>query len=141
MEFPLGLLLCHSHKSEAMAEDMMLILERVGIVQADIYRCANDTTNSSVKVGKLVLNTEDGGRCDFHVGELCALHSTGFKVRKHDNKVVDSNPCFVAFEKVVRSIVKFIMNGKSLTRYEKYKTFHKNRGKSTRKLYLPGSTR
>jgi hypothetical protein len=76
---PVGLELTDSKKFVELSEQILETLDTCGVKQEDLYKTANDTTNSSVKVGFLL--TREKGTCAMHTTSLLIGHATGILQR------------------------------------------------------------
>ena len=139
VKVPVGMLVCDDKNSKAVCAQTLSMLAACGIGKDDIYRAANDTTNSAVKVGRLL--SGENGTCSMHQVQLIITHATGRVTRKKNNKIVDS---FVECERIRKTsedCANWIMNRKSKGRYSDYCKNMTEKGRSSRKLIIPNSTR
>lgn len=139
VKVPVGMLVCNDKNSKAVCEQTLSMLAACGIGKDDIYRAANDTTNSAVKVGRLL--SGENGTCSMHQVQLIITHATGRVTRKKNNKIVDSFEECERIRKTSEDCANWIMNRKSKGRYSDYCKNMTEKGRSPRKLIIPNSTR
>ena len=66
------------------------ILAVFSISKQDLYCPINDTTNSALAAGRLIIGTKDNGGCGKHEAELIIKHATGQVVHCRNHSIVDS---------------------------------------------------
>jgi hypothetical protein len=137
---PIGLELTDSKKSVELSEQILEILDTCGVQQNNLYKSANDTTNSSVKVGFLL--TGEKGTCAMHTTSLLIGHATRILQRKGSGKVIDSFDRLQDLFKEVLEAASWLNNKKAKGRYLKYAKLMNQLGRKARKLVvMPNSTR
>jgi hypothetical protein len=125
MKVSVGLVECKDKKAIDVSAKTLDVLGRYGIVQSDLYRPVNDTTNSAKKAGQLIVGCADKGTCGMHQCELIMKHATGQVIRTRRNAVIDSFPEMESFRKKMRKFCSWMMEGKSKDRYMKYNDYLK----------------
>jgi hypothetical protein len=143
MKVSVGLVECKDKKANDVSAKTLDVLGRYGILQSDLYRPVNDTTNSAKKAGQLIVGCADKGTCGMHQCELIMKHATGQVVRSRRNVVVDSFPEMESFRKKMRKFCGWMMEGKSKDRYMKYNDYLKENvnAQGGLVLALPNDTR
>jgi hypothetical protein len=105
----------------------------------------NDTTNSALKAGRLIVGNDKSPNvlCGMHVVELIVGHAAGTLERTVNKVVVDSNKPCLQFSKRVRKCVKQFSDRKTKSKMEMYQEYCKtNMGFHTSlKIPLPNKTR
>ena len=76
-----GLVHIKGKRAVEVAQETLRVLSRIGVTQADLYRPVNDTTNSALLAGRLIVGCDDSGTCGMHVVELILKHGTGQIIR------------------------------------------------------------
>jgi hAT family C-terminal dimerisation region len=136
---PVGLKLTDSKKSVELSEQILEILNTCGVKQENLYTTANDTTNSSVKVGFLL--TGEKGTCTMPTTSLLIGHATGILQRSSAGQVSDS---FVRLQELFKEVLDaagWLNNKKAKGRYLRYARLMNQLGRKARKLVMPNSTR
>jgi hypothetical protein len=87
--FPVGLEVFQDKKAEPTANQTLKLLGLCGIKKQDIYRAANNTTNTSLAIGRLLTANGEQGTCAMHKIQLAIVHATGMVQRRDRGKVVD----------------------------------------------------
>jgi hypothetical protein len=87
---PHGLETCSDKKADATVEQAMDLLLLAGVEPADVFKAANDTTNTALKVCRMLTVGKENGTCAMHEVQLALVHAIGAKTRTKQNKVVDS---------------------------------------------------
>ena len=123
---PVGFVRAQGHAAVIVSQQAIACLARYEITPSDLYKPINDTTNSAVMAGRLIVgggiyHTIEGGTCGMHVAELASNHGGGFLERKVNKKVVDHFKDNVEFSLVVRKMVKWIINKKAKHRMQTYR--------------------
>jgi hypothetical protein len=104
----------------------------------------NDTTNSALKAGRLIVGDDKSENvlCGMHVVELVVGHASGFLERTQGKKVVDHNKPCNKFCNRVRKCVKEFSDRKTKSKMDRYTTFCKTYlGYQPIKIPLPSKTR
>jgi hypothetical protein len=105
----------------------------------------NDTTNSALKAGRLIVGDDKSPNvvCGMHVVELIVGHASGFLERTANRVVVDSNKPCLQFAMRVRKCVKQFSDRKTKSKMERYQEYcSQNMGFHTAlKIPLPNKTR
>ena len=140
LKVPIGLSVVDDKRSEQTAELTMKMLNACGIYAEDLYKAANDTTNSALKVGRL-LTGGDEGTCAMHQTQLVIDHATGRKTRKRAGKIVDENPACESLRKKAEKATQCLMNAKSKGRFLGYRKMMESRARTGLRILLPNSTR
>jgi hAT family C-terminal dimerisation region len=138
---PLGLEEVIDKKAEPSAEQTLKILALCGISKADIYRAANDTTNVSLMIGRLLTANGEQGTCAMHEIQLVIVHSTGMAQRKKGNKVVDSFPECEELRKKALLASSYLMEKRAKARLKKMHALMTDLGRLHTRIALPNSTR
>ena len=99
------------HSTAACAEASLEVLVRCGIVQSDIYKSVNDTTNASVATGRDLAGEE--GTCVMHVANFIADHASGKRTCTANKHVIDSFPECKAIREKTRAMIKHIWSKKA----------------------------
>jgi hypothetical protein len=60
---PLGLETCPDKKAEPTVEQAMDLLQLAGVQPQDVFKAANDTTNTALKVGRMLTVGKENGTC------------------------------------------------------------------------------
>jgi hypothetical protein len=133
--------LTDSKKSQELSEQILEILKTCGVRQEDLYKSANDTTNSSVKVGFLL--TGEKGTCAMHTTAAIAHWARNWNFAKEQSagQVHDS---FVPLKDLFKELLDaagWLNNKKSKGRYLRYSKLMVKLGRRARKLVVPNSTR
>lgn len=138
----LGLCSTKGKGAETVAAETIRILHKFGIYQTDLYRPVNDTTNSALKAGRLIVGSDKSGSCGMHQCELITKHATGQAVRRHNRVEVDSFPECEALRLKAKKFCSWLINKKSKSRLRAYNEFTSIGGKSKPiKLTVPNDTR
>jgi hypothetical protein len=120
-------------------------LNRFNIEKVDLRKQMNDTTNSALKAGRLIVGNDKSPNvlCGMHVVELIVGHASGFLERTVNKVVVDDNKPCLNFSKRVRKCVKQFSDRKTKSKMEMYQEYCKtNMGFHTSlKIPLPNKTR
>jgi hypothetical protein len=106
-----------------------------------LFKAANDTTNTALKVGRLLTVSGERGTCGMHEAQLAFEHDTGKKVRTRGKQVVDEFGAFVKLHIKSLKAAKYLMEKKSKGRFLDYTKQMKSEDREALKLYLPNSTR
>lgn len=143
LKISVGLVEAKNKKAVDIAAKTLEVLRRYGIVQADLYRPVNDTTNSAKKAGQLIVGCSDKGTCGMHQCELIMKHATGQVTRSRQSVVVDSFTELDHFRKKMKKFCSWMMEGKSKDRFMKYNDYLKSQANTTGGLVLalPNDTR
>ena len=139
--FPLGLEQVNDKKAEPSADQTLKILSLCGIGKADIYRAANDTTNTSLMIGRLLTASGEQGTCAMHEIQLAIVHATGMAQRKKDNKVVDSFAECEDLRKKALLASSYLMEKRAKSRLKKMHEEMTKHGRQNIRIALPASTR
>jgi hypothetical protein len=134
--FPVGLKTVLSKKAEPTADQTLLICQTAGMEKSDLFKAANDTTNTALKVGRLLTVSGERGTYGMHEGQgqLAFEHATGKKVRKRGNKVVDHFDDFVKLHAKSLKAAKYLMEKKSKGRFLEYIKLMKSEGPNSTRL-------
>ena len=117
---------------------------RFNIDKKDLRKQMNDTTNSALKAGRLIVGDDKSENvlCGMHVVELVVGHASGFLERTVGKVVVDENKPCLEFSKRVRKCVKEFSDRKTKSKMERYQDFCNNKiGLKPIKIPLPNKTR
>jgi len=140
LKVPIGLTVVDDKTSSKTAELTMKMLNACGINAEDLYKAANDTTNSALKVGR-ILTGGDEGTCAMHQTQLVVDHATGRKKRSAQNTITDDFPACEELRKKAEKASQYLMNAKSKGRFLGYKTMMEARARTGLRITLPNSTR
>lgn len=147
LQIPLGFVVSKGKTATVVAEQSQSILQRYGIFVSDLLKPINDTTNSALAAGRLIVGggidgMTESGSCDMHKGSLVVNHASGFLVRKKKKAVVDSFPECVDFRNKVRQMVQYVCDQKSKDRFKRYSAIVKEKMKcDVIHMPVPNSTR
>lgn len=117
---------------------------RFNIEKKDLRKQMNDTTNSALKAGRLIVGNDKSENvlCGMHVVELVVGHASGFLERTVGKVVVDENKPCLEFSKRVRKCVKQFSDRKTKSKMEHYQEFCSSlAGFQAIKIPLPNKTR
>ena len=138
---PVGLERSVDKKAAPTAKQSLAILEGAGIGKDDIYRAANDTTNSALKTGRLMTADGDEGTCFMHITQLCIDHATGRKKRSVDKQIVDDFPECESIRLASLKASKTVWDRKSKKKWEEYTKLMASGGRKFIKPSQPNKTR
>jgi len=137
---PLGLDVVDDKKSEPTAEQTLKLLELAGIKKSYIYKAVNDTTNTALKVGRL-LTGGDQGTCSMHTIQLAMVHATGRVTRTIDGAIADEFPECEALRKKALLASGGIFDKKNKGKAKKYFELMQSCSRVAIKIQQPNSTR
>lgn len=138
---PLGFVTSKGKSAKVICDQSLDILSRYGILTTDLLSPINDTTNSALAAGRLIVGggvdgTVESGTCYMHRGALAINHASGFLQRSVNRKVTDSFPQSANFKKKVKEMVSYIMDKKSKEKNKRYASFVRKHFK-TEPIVLP----
>jgi len=136
LKVPIGLAVVDDKTSDKTAELTMKMLNACGIHAEDLCKAANDTTNSALKVGRLLAGGDEG-TCAMHQTQLVIDHATGRKTHTSRGKTTDDNPACELLRKKAEKATQFLMNAKSKGRFLGYAEMMKGRARTGLRIPLP----
>jgi hypothetical protein len=120
----------------------MDLLKVTGVEPQDFFKAANDTTNTALKVGRLLTVGKENGTCTMHQVQLALVHAIGAKTRTKNSKVVDSfEEAQVLHKKESIKAASYLQDKKDKNRVLLYKAEMEAIGRSAKWILLPNSTR
>jgi len=136
---PIGLSPVADKKSEGTALQTLELLALSGIEEKDLYKAVNDTTNTALKVGRLL--TGENGGCAMHEVQLLLEHAMGTRKRSANTIVTDSFPEAQAIRKKALAASGWLMERKAKGRFKTFETLLKEQGLNVKRIQQPNSTR
>lgn len=138
-KIPIGLESVDDKRATQTAEQCEDLLSACGIWKEDLYKAVNDTTNTALKVGRLLAG--QNGSCSMHEVQLALDHAVGKKTRKRNNKIVDSFKEAEAIRLQALKASGYLMEKKAKARFKKYKELMVEKGRVGQRIAQPNSTR
>jgi hypothetical protein len=139
--FPVGLQVVEDKKADPTARQTLKLLELCGIKKNDIYRAANDTTNTSLAIGRLLTADGKQGTCAMHVVQLAIVHATGMAQRREQGKIVDEFPQCEDLRKKAHAAASYLMEKRAKARYKEFHKLMVGHGRAHSRIAMPNSTR
>jgi hypothetical protein len=112
-----------------------------GIKKRDIYQVANDTTNTSLAIGRLLTANGEKGTCAMHEIQLAIVHATGMAQRKKDREVVDQFPECEELQKKAHTASSYLIEKRAKARYKQFHALMQSHGHQHCRIAIPNSTR
>jgi hAT family C-terminal dimerisation region len=138
---PLGLEQVVNKKADPSAKQTLRILGLCGIRKCDIYRAANDTTNTALMIGRLLTADGKQGTCAMHEIQLAIVHSTGMVDRKRGKNITDSFPECEMLRKKAMLASGYLMEKRAKSRHNKMMELMTSHGRLCCRIAMPASTR
>jgi hAT family C-terminal dimerisation region len=138
---PLGLEEVVNKKADPSAKQTLKILGLCGIRKCDIYRAANDTTNTALMIGRLLTADGKQGTCAMHEIQLAIVHSTGMVERKKGKNITDSFPECESLRKKAMLASGYLMEKRAKSRLKKMQELMTTCGRVCCRIAMPASTR
>jgi hypothetical protein len=114
-------------------------LKRYGIRRSDIVLSINDTTNTSLVTGRLIVVTD--GTCNMHLPNLACDHVTGKRKRTVNKEIVNSFEECEDLRLAVRQMIGYVWNKKAKSRIINYEKRNEQIGYNVIKVGIDNDTR
>lgn len=125
VQIPLGFVVCKGKTAALICDQSLQLLGRYGISGQDLLQPINDTTNSALLAGRLIVGGGIDGKCEsgtclMHRGSLAINHAGGFLTRSKSGAITDSFPQCSKFRRNVHDMVSYLMDRKAKDRWKRY---------------------